>query len=169
MTSADELADALAAQHERYFKAHPKGQIAQTVMIERPDGDADFLLCAWANPIERVVMLEALRAHVTKVKAVRYAVWSEAWIKRIKIDPKDPEAARKAMAQMQPGDVSRDPERAEIIFTMVVEPNGTVTMRQQEIERDKRGRVKRLVRDADDDIVNMGGALANLFPPPTVN
>jgi hypothetical protein len=169
MKTADELADFLTAQHERYFKAHPDGALAQTVLIERPDGDADIMLCAWSNPIERVVMLEALRAHVIKVKALRYAVWAEAWITRIPIDAKDPEAARAKMMAMRPGDVSRDPERAEVVFTMIVEPGGKVTMRQQEIERDKRRRVRRLVRSDSEDTINMGGALANLFPPPTLN
>jgi hypothetical protein len=166
MRTNEQLLDDLTAQHERYLLANPTGEIAQTVLIERGDGDCELALCGWGNELERNLILDWLQNRVIETKARRYAFWAEAWFKTVAV--KSADEAREEAKKYQHGDIAKDPERREVVFTVVVESNGRTHQRMQTIERGPDGDVVALVLSPPNDMTGLGGALANLFPPPKV-
>lgn len=171
--NAAELADHLAAQHERWFADHPTSDLVQTVMFEQENGETHFIACPWKDADERAFVLNGLRIIMRARKVVRYAVWAEVWIKNMRV-PKGADAkaeARKWGRTYQHGDIAQEPDRGEAVFTLVVEGGGKVTGRLQRIERGRNGGVRRLVMEemSEGGFEGMGGALADLMPERSVH
>jgi hypothetical protein len=170
--TAAQLADRLMAQHERWFAKNPMGELVQTVLMEGEDGEVNFVPCPWQDAAERVFVLEALRVMMLAKGVVRYAIWSEVWIKHVTPPPgstAEKDAERFARSYRH-GDIAEDPDRTEAVFTLVVEPGGKLTTRLQRIERGRAGGVRRLVlEEGGEDLGQLGGALADLMPERSVH
>jgi hypothetical protein len=167
--SAEALADDLAAQHVRWYRAHPTEQILQTCLIFPEEGDGQIVVaCPWSDATERAFVLTTLQALMIREKAVRYALWSEVWMANLKVPPgTDLDHASEA-ANYQQGDLATHPDRVEAVFTLVVEASGKVAHRVQKIVRGRSGGVRTLVMmDAPDEFGS--GALVSLLPPRTFN
>jgi hypothetical protein len=178
MTAA-ELADELTKRHEQVFKDDPKAELMQTVLVQTEDGRVLAIPCGWENAMDRQFKLTLLRELMVVEKVIRYAIWAEVWMKMETAPPevqgqkatKDTlkKAVKEFSKRYEHGDLSRDPNRIECIFTLVVETGGKLTSRVQTIERGRNGGVRRLVRmEEKDDTLNMGGALAELMPERTI-
>jgi hypothetical protein len=168
--TAEELADALAEQHGRWFDEHPDGSILQSVLVVPEEGDAMVLGCPWNGPHERDAIIHMLRVLMHQASAVRYAVWAEVWIVKEAVQAgDDPKAAAEARAaEYELGDLEQHPQRIEAVFTIVVDASGTTASRLQPITRGPDKAVVRL-EPAETGYGGLGGALANLLPKRTVN
>jgi hypothetical protein len=170
--TAQQLVEHLSENHVEWFKENPHGTLGQMLLVERGDGNVEIGPCGWADPHERQIMLAFLRHHMEEIKAVRYALWCEAWIKMVRkpIDTDPAQAVKELMDAYKQGDISTDPERKEVVFTLVVEPGGRQTSLMQTIERGPDGAVTGLTPWEDGaELVNLGGALADLLPFHTVH
>ena len=167
--TTEQLADEIAATHVSWFREHPTGGIAQTCLIFPEEGKAFAVECGWRDEDERRLMLAVLRATMATQRAIRYAIWSEIWM-AMKPLPEGRTAQQEIDdADYQHGDISRDPDRVEAVFTLVVEASGKQAIRLQKIVRGRRGGVRRLEPlDGDpSEWEGMGGALGDLLPERT--
>jgi hypothetical protein len=169
MTSTEELADDIAAQHLRWYRANPRGELVQTCLIFGESGEGTAVQCGWSDEAERALTIGVLRAMMIAQSAVRYAVWSEVWMVQRKTDPGEPipAAAERAFRDYRHGDLSKDPDRIECIFTLVVEASGKRAHRLQRIVRGRSGGVRTLVDMEPMD--GLGGVLGDLLPERTFN
>jgi hypothetical protein len=166
--STEELADEIAAQHRRWYRANPRGQLVQTCLIIGESGETTAVQCGWSDEAERALTIGVLRAMMVVESAVRYAVWSEVWLAFQKTEPGATSAdAAKAFGDYRHGDLSRRPDRVEAIFTLVVEASGKRAHRLQRIVRGRSGGVRTLVDMEPMD--TLGGALGDLLPERTFN
>ena len=167
--TTDELADLLAETHRDFYRNSPRGEIAQSCLIIGADETRRVIQCGWHNAAEREIILAGLRMIMVLTQATRYAVWGEVWMVYRNSPPGvDPaEAAEKAFAEYENGDLSRDPERIECVFTLVVEASGKSVQRIQKIIRGRSGGVRTLV--AMEPMDGLGGALGDLMPERTFN
>ena len=164
-----ELIESLTTQHMEFYRKNPRGQLAQTCLIFGEDGDVVAVECGWQDAATRQMTIATLRAMMVTYNAIRYAVWSEVWMAMQKVPPGvDPGAeALDALADYQVGDISRDPDRIEAVFTLVVEASGARAHRLQKIIRGRSGGVRTLIHMEPMD--GMGGALSDLLPKRTFN
>lgn len=153
--TALELADQLAAAHEDFFKEKPKGELLTAVLVEGGDGQQIIVACPWSDGDQRALVIAMLRELLHRLEAVRYAMWSEAWT----ID--SPEAIGPDYEQ---GDISRRPDRREVIMTVVVDAKeNTPVCIQQRIIRGRHGGVRKLER-REGNWDGITGALTTLLP-----
>lgn len=165
--TTDELADRIAQMHADYFRANPRGEVTHTCMIDPGEGEPFLVTLGWQDAAERALTIAALRLSLSALNAKRYAIWSEVWSIKEKRPAGGSLADLEARANAYPpGALAHHPDRVEGVFSFVVERSGAFASRWQRIVRDKRGRVASLEIDAEHP-PQMGGALANLFPPPT--
>jgi hypothetical protein len=172
MASSEELADALAEEHAAYYRRNPKGEIVQACFIQPEEGDALVFACPWRSEIERLAVIAALRAAMIEHHAARYAFWSEVWTARrtVPAGTTMEQAEADFTESYTHGDIAADPHRIEAVFTLVVEGKGRMVTRLQRIVRGRNGGVRKLmVVDGGDDLAHMGGVLATLMPPRTLN
>jgi hypothetical protein len=168
-TETEVIADEIAAQHMTWFAANPKSELVTTCMVFPETGPPMMIQCPWRDEDERRYILARLRELMVVTRACRYAIWSEVWAAGRKM-PKgmtEAEAIAKREREYTRGDVHADPDRFEAVFTLVVDASGKSAFRLQRIVRDNKGRVRDLEPQAEE--VGMGGALADLLPPRTIN
>jgi hypothetical protein len=150
----DELADQICRQHERHYSRRPKEGLIQTCMIFHGDGQAELVQCPWRDKTERILVLEFLRQRVKEVSATKYAFWAEAWVSKGTLD-------KPLNEQLLP---SQDPNREEMVFTIVVEPGQPVVTRAQRIRRDAiTGKVLALIKEQPEAFPIMEGPLLDLL------
>jgi hypothetical protein len=152
--TAQQFADAIAARHEDFYRAMPKGELCQTVIVEKPDGTYEIIGCPWGNADERRFILIALRAMMKAFNVVRYGFFAEVWVSEASDDsPLSP--------KVMPRD---DPNRKERVFTVVCDrrlPQPVSVV--QDIIRGRSGGVRKLLRLPNDGTHIFGGALTDLF------
>lgn len=165
----DAIADALAGQHMEYFAANPMGQLVQNCLAWLPNGEAASIVCGWRDAAERSYVLMRLREFFAAEGVTRYAIWAEVWVVVAPV----PEGVSRKDAERafgdnyQVGDLSKNPERKECVFTFVADASGVTANRLQEIKRGRNGGVKALLTMPGSD--GLAGALATLLPPRVLN
>ena len=152
---AEEFADRIARQHVDWFKEHPDRQLVQTNLFETEDGGRGIIPCQLSSCDEREVTIKALRDFMARVKVVRYALWAECWVRGVRLDEAAP---------YRHGEAAEDPDRQEVVTTVVVEQDGTVTSRSQKIERGPDGNVVALHLEPKAGRMMFGGAMISLMP-----
>jgi hypothetical protein len=152
-----ELAEAVADQHTEFYRTNPRGQLAQACFVEHADGHSAILPCSWASAEERQAIIALLRVYMEMHHATRYAFWSEAWM----VAPLPDEEVR----DYQHGELAKHPDRQEVVFTFVVDRDGQRVGVAQRIVRGRHGGVRKLERADMDGMDGIGGAMAELFPP----
>jgi hypothetical protein len=167
--TTEELVDLLVTRHREFYRRNPRGQLAQTCLMIREDGTSTAVECGWEDAAQRDLTLAVLRAMMMIQNAIRYAVWSEVWMVEGKTKPGEPvpKAAERDFRDYQVGDLGKNPNRIECIFTMVVEASGKEIHRLHRIIRGRSGGVRTLVEM--EPMNGLGGALADLLPERTFN
>lgn len=148
-----ELAETLASAHEKIFADDPNTEILQHCMIFTADEGSVLIQCPWGSKSERSVMLSNLASVIKESRADRYAFWSEVWMNRVELSDR-----AKAV------EPRKDPNRQELVMTLVCERGHKPVIIMQAIERGESGGVTKLVREpADNDFTSLGGELTELF------
>jgi uncharacterized alpha-E superfamily protein len=162
--TVEEIADMLAKQHAAFYAANPKSEIPHHCLIFTEGGDSFVVDCGWSSAQERSAMLDALAALMASMHAVRYAISSEAWMVMRKTTDPAP-----YLANYKHGDAAKNPERVEVVTTLVVDISGKIANRFQEIVRDRRGRVVALKPVLGEDGMAGAGAMSELLPRRSVH
>jgi hypothetical protein len=157
MTS-EEVADFLTQMHVDYFRAQPMGQVAQTVLMESEDGKTHTMPFSFSDTLERALVVAMLRGLMADQKVVRYAIWCEAWIRKL---------PRTGLDDYELGDLAVDPASEEIVWTVVVDTAQKIG-RAQKIIRGRNGGVRELQLKPLDDASELLGEFAHLLPERTI-
>lgn len=162
LSPPEDLAQRLMATHAAYFRECPDGELMRSCLIVCGDGEAIIVRTPWDGPDERAVYLAALRLLMIQKNAVRYAIWSEAWVatgEALK------EYDRQRLEADGPVSMETTPGRQECVVTLIVDAGSKTPLAyQQAILRDADGLVRGLEVTPGDALDVISSGLTDLLP-----
>lgn len=129
MKTLTDLLDAADRHAHRILIEQKREQITPVFLFEKKTGELVFVATPWDSPVEKRVMVNAVKMMMRDQEAVRYSFVTEAWASGNATEDKPP---------------SEQPDRWEMVIALAADAT-TQEYRWWRILRDRRDRVKALI------------------------